>query len=227
LGELRNKPNFTTVTMYLTNFQRSLKLLGQLCSSPRDLIPYFRYSITNNSPLELELPWWSQSAIREIQKHLNHSHNVFEWGSGGSSVFLAKRCKELTTIEHHPDWFEQVERILKDKETSNSRLLLREINLEDEQAFLSSPYAQSLQSAYDIIVIDGEDHFGPESSWSARESCFYLAQEWISKDGGLIIVDDSWRYPALREKTKSKKMVIHESIGPCRKGVTSTDFHYY
>jgi len=162
-----------------------------------------------------------------MDKHLNHSHRVFEWGSGGSSVFLAKKCKELTTIEHDSNWFEQVKTILKEQEITNSRLLLREINLENEQAFLSSPYAQSLQSTYDVIVIDGEDHFGPESSWSARESCFDLAEQWICKDGGLIVVDDSWRYPALREKTKAKKMVVHESIGPCRKGVTSTDFHYY
>ena len=213
--------------MYLTNFQRSLKLLGHLCSRPGNLIPYFRYSITNNSPLELELPWWSLSAIREMEKHLNHTHRIFEWGSGGSTVFLTKRCKELTTIEHAADWFEEVEAILKEQEITNSLLHLHEINLENEKAFLASPYANALQSTHDIIIIDGEDHFGPESTWSARESCFYLAEDWVSKDGGLIIVDDSWRYPALREKTNAKKIVIHESTGPCRKGVTSTDFHYY
>ena len=92
---------------------------------------------------------------------------------------------------------------------------------------LASPYATALQSKHDIIVIDGEDHFGPESKWSARESCFYLAEQWICKNGGLIVVDDSWRYPALRQNTKAKKTVVHESIGPCRLGVTTTDFHYY
>ena len=213
--------------MYLTNFQRSLKLLGCLCSNPWHLVPYFKYSLTQKTPLELGLPWWSQSAIEELEKHLDHNHCVFEWGSGGSSIFLAKRCKDLTTIEHDPKWFEQVEKILKQQDATNSRLHLREINLESEEGFLGSSYAIALQSTYDVIIIDGEDHFGPESNWSARESCFDLAQEWVSKEDGLIIVDDSWRYPALREKTNAKKMVIHESIGPCRKGVTSTDFHYY
>ena len=213
--------------MYLSNFQRTLKLLGNLCSRPGNLIPYFRYSITNCSPLDLELPWWSLSAIREMEKHLNHSHRVFEWGSGGSSVFLAKRCKELTTIEHDPDWFEQVGAIINEQEIGNSQLLQRETNLENEKRFLASPYATALQSKHDVIVIDGEDHFGPESRWSARESCFYLAEKWVSKDGGLIVVDDSWRYPALRQKTNARKMVVHESIGPCRVGVTTTDFHYY
>jgi predicted O-methyltransferase YrrM len=201
--------------------------LGHLCSRPGNLIPYFRYSITNCSPLELELPWWSLSAIRELEKHLNNNHRVFEWGSGGSSVFLARRCRELTTIEHEPDWFDLVEKTMTALEIQGSQLFLREINLENEKAFLTSPYASALQSSHDVIVIDGEDHFGPESSWSARESCFKLAEQWVCKDGGLIIVDDSWRYPALRQNTTAQKMVIHESIGPCRRGVTSTDFHYY
>lgn len=120
--------------------------------------------------MELGLPWWSQSAIEELEKHLDHNHRVFEWGSGGSSIFLAKRYKDLTTIEYDPKWFEQAEKILKQQEATNSRLHLREINLESEEAFLGSSYAKALQSTYDIIIIDGEDHFGPESSWSARES---------------------------------------------------------
>jgi hypothetical protein len=213
--------------VYLTNFQRSLKLIGHLFSTPGNLVPYFRHSITRSSPLELKLPWWSLSAIRKIEKHLKPEHRVLEWGSGGSSVFLAQRCKELTTIEHDQDWFKLVQTVLKEQEIKNSLLHLCEISLENEESFLASPYARSIQETYEVIVIDGEDHFGPESTWSARESCFDLAQEWVSKEDGLIIVDDSWRYPALREKTNAKKMVIHESIGPCRKGVTSTDFHYY
>ncbi len=116
---------------------------------------------------------------------------------------------------------------MNEQKITNSLLNLREINLENEQAFHASPYAKTLKSTYDLIVIDGEDHFGPESSWSARESCFCLAERWICKDGGLIVVDDSWRYPTLRLKTNARKMVVHESIGPCRLGVTSTDFHYY
>ena len=161
--------------MYLTNLQRSLKLIGHLFSKPGNLIPYFRHSITRSSPLELELPWWSLSAIRKIEKHLKAEHWVFEWGSGGSSSFLAKRCKQLTTIEHDQDWFKLVQTILKEQKIKNSLLHLCEINLENEESFLASPYARSIQESYDVIVIDGEDHFGPESTWSARESCFDLA----------------------------------------------------
>ena len=109
--------------MYLSNFQRTLKVVGHLFAHPQNLIPYFRYSVTQSSPLELELPWWSLSAIRKMKEHLKRDHRVFEWGSGGSTVFLAKECKELTSIEHDPNWFEQVQTIINEQDIGNSRLL--------------------------------------------------------------------------------------------------------
>ena len=99
--------------------------------------------------------------------------------------------------------------------------------MNNREAFESCPYAQALDSIHDVIIVDGEDAFGPDSKWSARESCFRIAEKWIKKPGGLILVDDSWRYPMIRKESHAEKRVVHESIGPCRKGVTTTDFHYY
>ena len=79
----------------------------------------------------------------------------------------------------------------------------------------------------DIIVIDGEDHFGPSVSWSAREYCFEISQSLISSNGGIIVVDDSWRYPKISAMSIAKEIIICESTGPCRKGVTRTDLHLY
>ena len=76
-------------------------------------------------------------------------------------------------------------------------------------------------------MIDGEDGFGAESTWSVREICFEISQNFISKKGGIIIVDDSWRYPKILKSTKANNVVQTESVGPCRKGVTSTDLHFY
>ena len=75
-------------------------------------------------------------------------------------------------------------------------------------------------------MIDGEDGFGAESTWSAREICFQISQNFI-KEGGIIVVDYSWRYPKILKSTKAKNVVQTESVGPCRKGVTSTDLHFY
>ena len=75
-------------------------------------------------------------------------------GGPEGPLFLAKRCKELTSIEHAPNWFEQVERSQRRRESNSLRH--RQINLESEKEFLASPYAKALQSTQDAIVI-GED----------------------------------------------------------------------
>ena len=85
---------------------------------------------------------------------------------------------------------------------------------------------EEISKSHDLIVIDGQDNYHFEQQLSARTLCFRHAQDFISPDG-IILVDDSWRYPEIREISRCKKMVVHESTGPCRKGVTSTDLHYY
>ena len=173
------------------------------------------------------MPWWSLDAIRTIEKHLLDEHEVFEWGSGGSTLYLAKRSKKVTAVEQNPEWFDKVSASLEYESLSNVSLLLRDLDMSDHEAFKSCPYANTLDSSKDVIIVDGEDNFGPHSQWSARESCFQISEAWIKKNTGLIIVDDSWRYPSIRRNSKAKKLVVHESTGPCRMGVTSTDFHYY
>lgn len=213
--------------MYLTNVQRTRKLLFHLLRRPGNVPSYFRHSLTSRTPLDLALPWWSLDAIRAADRHLSPEHEVFEWGSGGSTLYLARRAQKVTTVEQHPEWLEKVRTALKRTSLENVSLLFRDLDVSAREAFESCPYAQALDAAQDVVVVDGEDAFGPDSRWSARETCFRLAEKWVKKPGGLIIVDDSWRYPATRRETQAKRLVVHESTGPCRKGVTSTDFHYY
>lgn len=52
------------------------------------------------------------------------------------------------------------------------------------------------------------------------------AQKWINQ-GGIIIVDDSWRYPEIVKHSKAQSILSFESVGPSRMGVTSTDIHLY
>jgi len=213
--------------MYLSNFQRVVKVSRNLALNPNLILNYISYSITSKSPFDLELPWWSWKAIKSLEKHLTKEHKVFEWGTGGSTLYLAKHAKSVTSVEQHPEWLKKLKDALNSRGIENVDLLEKDLDASSQDNFLSCSYAEALNSKQDVIVIDGEDHFGPHSEWSARELCFQLAEKWIQTPGGIIVVDDSWRYPIIREKSKASKIVIHESVGPCRKGVTSTDFHYY
>lgn len=83
-----------------------------------------------------------------------------------------------------------------------------------------------MEKKYDLIAIDGEDHFGPDSTWSARVECFEKAQDYIETKG-LIVVDDSWRYPEIEKLSNATTYLRFESLGAARKGVTSTDIYFY
>jgi hypothetical protein len=212
--------------MYLSNSKRVQKVLYYLATHPTEIPFYFRYSLTNHSPLDLGLPWWSLPAINFINQNIDRNSKVFEWGSGGSTIFLGQKFAHLTSIEQDSQWIRKVRNKLQQLELSTVKLFQPKINLTSQQDFECSEYLHSLDKNYDLIVVDGEDHFGPKSTWSSRISCFLRAEEFINK-GGIILVDDSWRYPEIKKLTQAKSTKVLEGIGPCRKGVTSTDLHFY
>ena len=74
---------------------------------------------------------------------------------------------------------------------------------------------------FDVIVIDGSEEWN-----QVRPICFRHAEQFI-RPGGCIIVDDSWRYSAIRNQHNALRHQIFESVGPCRPGVTSTDIFFY
>ena len=210
--------------MYLSNSERVWKVIFNLTISPFLAPKYIANLVSRKDPIELQLPWWSYDSISYIQK--SRFDKCFEWGSGGSTLFLAKICKSLKTIENDLDWYNKLNAEFQRKEFDNVSLRHEEIELSDPDSFLRSAYLNSLNEKYDLITIDGQDDFGPESTWSARELCFERAQAFI-KPEGMIIVDDSWRYPEIEKKSKAKKILRFESVGPSRKGVTRTDIHHY
>ena len=212
--------------MYLTNRQRVHLLLGYLVRKPTSIVKYIKYGYFGKSPLDQGLPWWSFESIDWVKKNLSPSSQVFEWGSGGSTLFLSKYSQKVISIENNEKWLRETKKRLDLNNIENVSLLKKSLNLSSENHFRECNYFNALSNHFDLIVIDGEDAFGPDIVWSSRETCFERAEKWI-KPKGLILVDDSWRYPKISKTSKAKKIVRFQSIGPCRKGVTSTDIHFY
>lgn len=46
-----------------------------------------------------ELPWLTKDSVRFIEKHIKKSHKVLEFGSGGSTIFFARRASEVISFE--------------------------------------------------------------------------------------------------------------------------------
>jgi predicted O-methyltransferase YrrM len=199
------------------------RVVANLALNPQYLPRAIRDNLVNGAtPLELGLPWFSYAAIDFLAKHLRPEMNVCEYGSGGSTIFFAKRTQSVFSIEDNEKWFELVSQRIEQLELRNVQMKLCPFDFKNPQNFENSSYLRALpDKKFDVVVIDGSEEWK-----QVRPTCFEHAEAFIAP-GGLIVVDDSWRYPGLRVKNRAKRHQIFESVGPCRPGVTSTDIFFY
>ena len=120
----------------------------------------------NNNPI----PWMTYSFIDFITERLNKELEIFEFGSGNSTIFFAGRVKKITAAEHNVKWYEEV----KNKVPTNAEVKL--ITLENYQNSID------VTKQYDIIIVDGEK----------RNDCVANSIKALTKRG-IIILDDSER----------------------------------
>jgi hypothetical protein len=194
-----------------------------LLRRPQDFTPYLKFGFSRQqTPLDLGMPWWSFGATRAVEKFLQPEMTVFEFGSGGSSIFLASRVAQVTCVEDEEKWADLVRVEAARRGLGNLDVLFRPFDFHNAKDFGSSPYLASLGvELYDLIVVDGK-----EESEQVRDLCFWKAEECI-RPGGLIVVDDSWRYPQVKARNKARRVRDYKGTGYCRMGVTSTCLFYY
>jgi hypothetical protein len=209
--------------MQLTNFQRVRKLGRNLIRTPSNLPRYISQNVlARSSPLDLELPWFSYGAIDFLTTFLRPDTTVFEFGSGGSTLFFARRCAQVDSVEDDPVWAARVRDRAVQLGLTNMRIAQCPFDFVNPEGFEHSAYlGQVRQDLYNVIVVDGADN-----DYTIRPICFRTAEDQI-KPGGIIVVDDSWRYTDLRATHRGHRVEIFESVGPARFGVTSTDVYFY
>jgi precorrin-6B methylase 2 len=199
------------------------RLVADLARHPQYLPRAFRHNLINGAiPLDLQLPWFSYAAIDFLERELKPEMNVCEYGSGGSTLFFARRVRSVVSIENDSRWFQMVTDRVKKFELHNVEVKLCPFDFKNPVGFDKSEYLHAIpKKTFDLIVIDGTEEWH-----QVRPICFEHAEKFI-KPGGMIVVDDSWRYPSLRQNHHAKANKIFQSVGPCRPGVTSTDIFFY
>ncbi|MCK0141235.1 class I SAM-dependent methyltransferase [Aliiroseovarius sp. F20344] len=140
--------------------------------------------------VHLDIPWWSFDAIDAVDKKLSQTQNarVFEWGSGASTVWLAKRAGEVISVEHDPSWAE----IVKPRLEPFDHVRTIQVPSRPKGAIPSGKFGfegqyfddyvaaiNNVEGDFDLIVIDGR----------AREACLQVAINRL-KPGGHILFDD-------------------------------------
>lgn len=170
-----------------------------------------------------DIPWLNFKTIRFLKKYLKKDMKIFEYGSGGSTLFFAERTKEVISVEHDREFYKNLQRKIKEKNYNNINYILKEpeISINTSIIFYSSfsdsykgmsfeKYVRVIEefpdNYFDIVLIDGR----------ARNGCMKFAYRKVKKYG-LIILDNAERK---RYKTGIKnyltglKIIRFYGIGP-------------
>jgi tRNA A58 N-methylase Trm61 len=131
------------------------------------------------------LPWVTYSFIDFIQNRLSNDMKIFEFGSGSSTLYYAKRVKQVVSVEHDESWYNK---IVKSK-PENAEMIFSKLERGGEYA----RKAVTLGQKFDIIIVDGRD----------RVNCCKNSIEALNP-AGVIVLDDSERkeYDAARDFLK-------------------------
>src|SRR6185437_13464320 len=162
-------------------------------------------------PLDLELPWITIVAKNYIQNYLKKKNKtdvkIFEFGSGGSSLFFLKYADEVISAEHDPEWYGLVKDTICKKNIKGWKGFLQKpekievgleyipdaanplhysTNSESYNEYLFRNYAtcidQFADNYFDIVLVDGR----------SRPSCLYHSINKVKK-GGLLVLDNAER----------------------------------
>ncbi|MCC6694563.1 MAG: class I SAM-dependent methyltransferase [Candidatus Hydrogenedentes bacterium] len=203
--------------------QKVCRLLAHLLTHPSTVPRYLRKSlVTRKTPLDFELPWMSFAVIDFLAEYLKPHMTVFEYGSGGSTLFFARRTSRVFSVEDNPEWHSLVQDRIEKEGLLNATIQLKPFDFWNPDTFDRSEYLNALPSEpFDVYVVDGQ-----EGSQQVRPTCFHHIEKNV-KPGAIIVIDDSWRYISLRTENRAKKVESFVSVGPCRMGVTSTDVYFY
>ena len=137
-------------------------------------------------------PWLAPAAIAWLDQHLRPDMRGWEWGSGRSTLWFARRLASLTSIESDVTWFEQVRSMV----SGLSNVDLRHIPLEHREAETyaldyavlpanAAAIVSKPDASLDFVVVDG---------WY-RPVCARAALSKL-KPGGLLLIDNTdWKDP--------------------------------
>lgn len=187
--------------------------VGKFSSDSDNLLELYyghSYSRLKKLPLDKnkdEIPWFTYPSIEFIKQFDLSNINVFEWGSGSSSVFFSKRVKSIISVEHDKQWFDLIISGLRE----NQKLRFEHL----------SQYSDSIKkekSKFDIIIIDGVRRFD-----CAKEAVNFLAEN------GCIILDNSdwYSYTSSYLRGFGLNQVDFHGFGPINNYTWTTSLFFH
>lgn len=169
------------------------------------------------SPLASRMPIIPYRAIDWFDNYLTNDMKLYEFGSGGSTLFFADRAGEVASAEHHTGWYGAVAEHLENGENKNAKVQLfapipsenPRITAKESKGLDFYEYVHSIDKYpdkyFDVVFVDGR----------ARMDCLRIGLPKV-KDNGYLILDNSERdrYQVAREEFKQYPRVDWIGLGP-------------
>lgn len=156
-------------------------------------------------PIDIGVPWINYPAIAFLTDALKGKRRAFEWGMGGSTIFLRRQLPFVVSVEHDAAWFSAASSKIA-TESRSLRLLRRVLRREESECILSPPgegmpgqygsgaagyqdrcfedYVRTIErwpdGHFDLVLVDGR----------ARMACLWAGWAKV-RPGGVLMLDNS------------------------------------
>lgn len=174
----------------------------------RDVAPWLASTANPDYLLNERYPWLTFGAVRWIERYLceRPGARVFEYGSGGSTLFWQRMGCSCVSVEHDEAWWKRVKGLVGDDPRCELRLVIPDripdrgaqvhFDPADPHRYRSGDptfggysferYARQIEefadASFDVVLVDGR----------ARPSCLMHAIPKL-RCGGIAILDNADR----------------------------------
>ena len=178
-----------TPVEFMKPIRRYLKIINMVARTEPSrllaLIKHFEYGLAGKASFEKKIPtdpnneawpWYTYPAIEFLSQFDFSACSMFEYGSGNSSFFWAKRARKILSVESDAAWYSKIE----SAKLENQEIMLK-TSLKD--------YVESIHlkdEKYDVVIVDADYRF----------NCAKEAVQRVNP-GGIIILDNSDWYPGV------------------------------
>jgi Methyltransferase domain len=122
------------------------------------------------------IPWLTYPAIDFLSQFDYRGKSVFEYGSGASTLFWARRADRVVSVESDPHWIETLRRSL----PANCKIVPSSPAAEEYAGHIAR------YGDFDVVIVDG--------TGESRPTCCGMAIKHLSP-GGIVVLDDSDLWP--------------------------------
>jgi hypothetical protein len=141
---------------------------------------------------ETHTPWLTYKAICWLEdlKYNNLISNVFEYGIGGTTLFLAKECKNVFSVDYQKDFIEKVEREIEKREITKPKFFCC---LPEESTYVNSVSSLMLKTHLRFGVYSSFLTHSPKFKGLSFKKFVTKIDDFEDASFDLIIVDGRCR----------------------------------